>query len=101
PVFFEPGIVAVNGISHIQLCVKCDSALKKGELPVLALANGRWLGEVPPLLRSLSYAEELLVSRFRRNYCVAHVNGEGQGFMKANAILFEQPVLQVYDVLPP
>ncbi|KAH9858945.1 hypothetical protein C2E23DRAFT_746242, partial [Lenzites betulinus] len=89
------------GDPHILLCAKCDASLKRGELPLLALANGRWLGEIPDQLKNLSYAEELLISRFRRNYCVAHVNGDGQGFMRANAILFEQPVLQVYDVLPP
>ncbi|KAI0643358.1 hypothetical protein C8Q79DRAFT_1074565, partial [Trametes meyenii] len=42
-----------------------------------------------------------MIARYRRNYCVAHVNGHGQGYLRANAILFEQPTLRVYDVLPP
>ncbi|KAI0354566.1 hypothetical protein OH77DRAFT_1405085, partial [Trametes cingulata] len=69
-------------------------------MPTLSLANGRWVGDVPQQLRDLTYAEELLIARYRRNYCVAHVKS-GQGFLKANAIVFEQPVLKVYDVLPP
>ncbi|KAI0349805.1 hypothetical protein OH77DRAFT_1499389 [Trametes cingulata] len=69
-------------------------------MPALSLANGRWVGDVPKQLQGLTFAEELLIARFRRNYCVAHVKS-GQGYLKANAIVFEQPVLKVYDVLPP
>jgi hypothetical protein len=36
-------------------------------MPVLALANGKWLGKVPKELQNLSYAEQLLVARVRHN----------------------------------
>ncbi|KAI0713342.1 hypothetical protein C8Q76DRAFT_768500 [Earliella scabrosa] len=51
-------------------------------------------------LKDLSYAEELLIARYQQNYCVTHVKG-GQKCLRANMILFEQPVAKVYDVLPP
>ncbi|KAI0330961.1 hypothetical protein GY45DRAFT_1353614 [Cubamyces sp. BRFM 1775] len=100
PILYQPAMTSLDGVPHLQLCPRCDVSLSRGELPLLSLANGRWIGDVPSVLRNLSYSEELLISRFRRNYCVAHVKG-GQGYLKANAILFEQPTTTIYDVLPP
>ncbi len=100
PILYTEAVFDRDSTEFLYICTRCSSSLDKGLLPLWSLANGRWIGAVPAPLRGLSYAEELLISRYRRNYCVAHVSG-GQGYMKANAILFEQPVLKVYDALPP
>ncbi|KAI9069922.1 hypothetical protein FKP32DRAFT_1558767, partial [Trametes sanguinea] len=100
PVLYLPSTFQEDGVDWMYVCVKCLPPLQKGNMPALSLANGRWVGEVPVELRNLTYGEELLISRYRRNCCVTHVKG-GQGKLKANAVMFEQPVLKVYDVLPP
>ncbi|KAI0361480.1 hypothetical protein OH77DRAFT_1365127, partial [Trametes cingulata] len=62
--------------------------------------NGRWLGECPPVLRDLTYAEQLLIARNRHSFCVAQVS-QGQRYMTANVIIFGQPVIKMYKTLPP
>ncbi|KAI0349502.1 hypothetical protein OH77DRAFT_1489401, partial [Trametes cingulata] len=100
PIIYAASVVHKHDGPYMYVCAPCLKSLKDGKMPCLSLANGRWIGDVPSVLQGLSYAEELLIARFRRNYCVAHVKG-GQRYLKANAILFEQPVLRVYDILPP
>lgn len=65
-----------------------------------ALANGLWVGEVPQVLKGLSYAEECLIARVRSNRCVVRVSS-GQKKMMANAISFPCPTVKVYQLLPP
>jgi hypothetical protein len=64
------------------------------------LANGLWLGAVPPQLQGLSFAEQLLISRVRRNRCIVKVSS-GMSKMKANVIMFENPMPKIYRRLPP
>jgi hypothetical protein len=71
-----------------------------GKLPKVSLANGMWLGHVPPHLADLTFAEQLLVARVRRNRCLVRVSS-GWHKMTANAISFANPTPIVYDVLPP
>ncbi|KAI9061410.1 hypothetical protein FKP32DRAFT_1575942, partial [Trametes sanguinea] len=101
PILYSGGVEHVGSQRLLNVCPQCLKSLMKDELPVLSLANGRWLGEVPLVLSDLTYGEELLIARFRRNCCVGHVRYGRQGFLKANAILFEQPVTRIYNVLPP
>ncbi|KAI9063190.1 hypothetical protein FKP32DRAFT_1544844, partial [Trametes sanguinea] len=96
PILYMPSVSDIDGQRSLLCCVSCFRSLSRGQLPILSLANGRWVGDVPAVLNSLTYGEELLIARFRRNYCIAHVSG-GQQKLKANAIVFEQPVLRVYD----
>ncbi|EPT00896.1 hypothetical protein FOMPIDRAFT_8724, partial [Fomitopsis schrenkii] len=67
--------------------------------------NGLWVGNIPPELHDLSFVEKLVVSKYRHNACVVEVrqgNGiAGQRKMRANAIIFPQPVAKVYYMLPP
>ncbi|KAI9059278.1 hypothetical protein FKP32DRAFT_1542833, partial [Trametes sanguinea] len=63
--------------------------------------NGRWLGECPPELTALTYVEQLVIARNRHSVCVVQVSKGGQRRMSANAIIFGQPVSQLYDRLPP
>ena len=66
----------------------------------MALANGKWLGDIPEQLKDLSFAEKLLISRVRHNRCVVRVSS-GMHKMKANAISFTNPIVKGYDILPP
>ena len=51
-----------------DICASCKNSLQEGLVPKYALANGLWLGSVPAQLQNLTYAEQLLISRVRRNY---------------------------------
>jgi len=83
-----------------NICRSCKSSLEQGLTPKYALANGLWLGPVPPQLQNLSYAEQLLVARVRRNKCIVQVSS-GMHKMKANVIAFENPMPKIYQRLPP
>src|ERR1700677_4011905 len=83
-----------------SICNKCYKSMSKGKLPLLALANGKWLGDVPEQLSDLSYAEQLLIARIRHNRCIVKVSS-GMRKMRANAITFANPMPKIYDKLPP
>jgi len=53
----------------LQLCARCDSSLRKGKLPRLAIANLNVLGSVPPEMKQMTMVEEMLVARCRAKYC--------------------------------
>jgi hypothetical protein len=82
-----------------SICMSCHETMDRGYLPILALANGKWLGKVPEQLTGLTYAEQLLISRVRHNYCIVRV-ASGRRAMCANAISFANPIPKVYDILP-
>ncbi|WP_208346571.1 DUF6570 domain-containing protein, partial [Aetokthonos hydrillicola] len=84
----------------ISVCQGCLRALKSGKRPVLSLANGLWLGEVPIQLSRLNFVEKLLVARYRHNTCMVKVT-MGQRRMAGNAVVFSQPVAKLYTKLPP
>ncbi|KAL1750365.1 hypothetical protein FB107DRAFT_197044, partial [Schizophyllum commune] len=83
-----------------RLCVDCYDNLVNGRRPTKALANGLWLGEVPDVLKGLSYAEMQMISKIRHNRAVVRVRS-GRGKMIANAVMFSSPLPQVRRVLPP
>jgi len=83
-----------------RICRTCNSSLEVGERPSNALANGLWVGDVPAVLSNLRFAERMLVSRIRHNYCVVKVASGGRK-LKANAIMFSNPMQKIYDKLPP
>ena len=83
-----------------KICRSCEDSLMQGLTPKYALANGLWLGNVPPQLKNLSYAEQLLISRVRRSKCIVQVSS-GMHKMKANVIMFENPMPKIYQRLPP
>ena len=86
--------------SCTKICHSCRNSLDEGVSPKYALANGLWLGQVPSQLQDLSYAEQLLISRVRRNKCLVKVSS-GMHKMKANVIAFENPMPKIYQRLPP
>ncbi|KAI5823012.1 hypothetical protein K523DRAFT_217628, partial [Schizophyllum commune Tattone D] len=83
-----------------RLCVPCYDYLVSGRRPPKALANGLWVGEVPEVLKDLSYAEMQMISKIRHNRAVVRVRS-GRGKMIANAVMFSSPLPQVRRILPP
>jgi hypothetical protein len=83
-----------------HICNKCEDSLLKVKVPLNALANGLWIGEIPEQLRDLSLIEQMLISKIRHNRCVIRV-ASGRSKMTANAIMFANPVVKIYQVLPP
>ncbi|KAH7904852.1 hypothetical protein BJ138DRAFT_1138441 [Hygrophoropsis aurantiaca] len=99
PICDMPGPVIDSKCS--RACISCVDILQRGKTPTLALANGIWLGDVPPELTDLSYVEKLLIARVRHNRCIVRVASSGMNKMMANVIAFEQPTHKVYNFLPP
>src|ERR1700729_3807572 len=92
------GPILAPGCSSV--CFTCVEFLQKGKIPILALANGLWVGEIPNELQELTYAEQLLIARVRHNRCIVKVSS-GMYKMHANAISFSNPMPKIYNVLPP
>lgn len=101
PILFEGGVTLVDNVRTLAICPPCLNVLRRHSLPARSLANGRWVGNVPSVLRGLSYSEELMIARYRHSFCVAQVSRSQQRYLAANVIVFGQPVDRMYDVLPP
>ncbi|KZT08007.1 uncharacterized protein LAESUDRAFT_650128, partial [Laetiporus sulphureus 93-53] len=101
PVLYAPAVHVVGGVTFVDVCESCRTALdmRRG-LPKEALANGLWVGDIPSVLRELTFVEQMLVAKVRHNSFVVKVN-KGQRKMIANTIAFAQPLEKVYSVLPP
>lgn len=98
PVQEVPGPVLDASCSGI--CVDCQKSVHNGECPKYALCNRFWLGDVPDVLKDLTFAEQLIVSRIQHfNYFVCVRSGSTK--MIAHAVAFESPTPKVYDFLPP
>ena len=83
-----------------MICNPCRGAIRNGKIPKLALANGLWIGDVPPQLKCLNFVERLLVARIRHTCAYVKV-ASGMRKMTANVIAFQSPVPKVYNILPP
>ena len=92
------GPIMIQNLDHI--CQKCQKSIFAGKRPLLSLANGIWIGDVPAELSDLSYAEQLLIARVRHNRCIIRVSS-GMHKMIANAIVFENPTPKIYNIMPP
>jgi hypothetical protein len=51
-------ICSEDGDIRITICKICKPDLQRGKLPSIALANSRWVGEVPPELQNLTWIEQ-------------------------------------------
>lgn len=94
-----PGAILASGCDN--LCVTCKTHLEMKVTPPLALANGRWIGDVPTELQDLSFMEKLLIARIRHSICVVKVASSWRYKMRANVICFSNPMLKIYQILPP
>ena len=83
-----------------RVCRICVSTLDTNKMPIMALANGIWIGEIPDELQNLTYVEQLLIARVWHNRCIVKVSS-GMSKMRANAISFSNPMPKIYNVLPP
>jgi hypothetical protein len=98
PLVYDTGPIidpTCNGV-----CATCCTDLKKGNRPLKSLANGLWIGAVPPVLSRLTYTEQCLVARVRANRYVMRVSS-GHSKMIGNVIAFSMPTVKVYKHLPP
>ena len=50
------GPILAPGCNNV--CSVCVESLAKGNIPILALANGRWVGDIPDELQDLTYVEQ-------------------------------------------
>lgn len=98
PIEEVPGPVIDNACT--QVCISCEEHIANGTVPINALANGLWLGPVPPQLTNLTFGECMLIARVKHNTCLVRVSS-GRAKMTANAIMFSSPIVKVYHKLPP
>ncbi|TFK77894.1 hypothetical protein K466DRAFT_579424 [Polyporus arcularius HHB13444] len=84
-----------------DICKTCLEELSEGKLPPDSLANGLWIGEVPPVLQDLSWTEKMLISRVKHNICTVKVHVSGMSKMKANVVSHSLPMPKIYHALPP
>jgi len=82
------------------ICFSCEKYLLRQKIPPMSLANGGWIGKIPEQLQNLSWAEKMLISRVQHNRCIIRVQS-GMHKMMGNAILFPNPMPQIYNILPP
>ena len=83
-----------------MICDSCRSSIRNSKIPKLALANGLWIGDVPPHLKCLNFVEKMLVARIRHTCAYVKV-ASGMRKMTANVVAFQSPVPKVYKILPP
>ncbi|EIM78994.1 uncharacterized protein STEHIDRAFT_43622, partial [Stereum hirsutum FP-91666 SS1] len=62
---------------------------------------GNWIGDVPRVMKGLSMAEKMMISRVHHNRCIVRVAKSGQHRMKGNAICWSVPMPKIYKALPP
>jgi hypothetical protein len=98
PIVDIDGPILDNNLNSI--CKSCFKSVSQEKVPLMALANGKWIGKVPFQLEKLSFAEQLLVARVWHNYCLVRVSS-GIHKMRANAITFANPMPKIYDILLP
>ena len=98
PLMSLRGPILAEDCHHV--CQTCRRFLKKDKMPPESLANFFWIGPIPSVLKNLTFAEKMLISRIRHNKCLVRVSS-GRAKMTANVIMFSNPTVKVYHALPP
>ena len=98
PIMPLKGPILAEDCDHV--CRTCQLFLKKKKMPPECLANSFWIGSIPSVLQSLTFAEKMLISKIRHNKCLVRVSS-GRAKMTANVIMFSNPTVKVYHALPP
>ncbi len=83
-----------------KICGDCRKHVWNGAVPKHALSNGFWIGNVPDILKDLSFAKQLIISRVQHFNCFVRV-GSGSCKMISHAVAFESPTPKIYDFLLP
>ncbi|KAF9031153.1 hypothetical protein BJ165DRAFT_1315656, partial [Panaeolus papilionaceus] len=81
--------------SCLYICNDCRQCIRKGKAPKLALANGLWIGAVPPELQNLSYMEKTMIAKVRHSCAYVKIATGGKK-MKANVVAFKSPIQKIY-----
>ena len=84
------------------ICNNCISYMKKYKKPpIMSLANGLWIGDIPKELQGLTFVEKMMIARVCHSYCFIKVAVSWRMKMKANVVCFSNPIPKVYNILPP
>ncbi len=94
-----------SGILHdlgsnptLLICKSCSCDVNKGRVPRLSLANGTYLGPVPPELENLTIVEESMIALCRAKCMILQLKEEDgtvnlpttQRGLKGNVIIYPQ-----------
>jgi hypothetical protein len=102
----------VKGRLYGDVCQECLRALHKNQTPALSLANGMWIGEVPPELAILTLLERVLVAKyfpaayivklFPRQKGASHWSSSGfHSGVKGNVSTYRLNTEDIVDVVDP
>jgi hypothetical protein len=102
----------VKGRLYGDVCHECSRALNRNQTPALSLANGMWIGEVPPELSILTLPERVLVAKyfpaayivklFPRQKGAAHWSSSGMhSGVKGNVSTYKLNVDEIVDLVDP
>ena len=85
----------------LTICKPCDDKLQRNQLPPRALANHRWVGELPQQLKELTWLEEKLLARRHLVGSIVRLE-ERQGYLglKGHMILLPQNTTELVNILP-
>jgi hypothetical protein len=94
--------------SHVNtyrlfLCTSCVSQLTSHRLPPAALANFRWIGEVPEVLQNLTWIEERLIARAHITGCIYRLQRQSNASylgLKGHAVVYPQDTRALLNILP-
>ncbi|KAI1783189.1 hypothetical protein LXA43DRAFT_837433, partial [Ganoderma leucocontextum] len=78
PVLLPSAVGVKDGRQLVQICDGCRKGLNRHQMPAKSLANGRWIGDIPPELQGLNYVEQIIISPVRCSNIVAHVTASRQ-----------------------
>ncbi len=84
-----------------SVCAHCFNVLSRHRMPRNALANGLWLGEVPPELQGLSWMEQKLIAKINVSRAIVRVKESKLMQMKTNVVCRASPTKHIHKVLPP
>lgn len=101
-----PAIDPVTGAFH--LCLQCHRSLSRKKRPQHSLANGRWVGNLPDILSTLTLPESMLVSlthcrawlvKLRPKMSVGSDPSTLTDALRGNITSVDMPVDQIVDML--
>ena len=98
-----------EGLPLLQLCTTCYNALRREKKPPLSLANGTYLGPVPPELSDLTPIEEAMIARCRAKCWIVQLKEESstiimpetQRGVRGHIIIYPQRPSGIAKILPP
>lgn len=93
---------------RLRICRECLRDLKRGVMPIAALANGLWLGDFPEHLKNATWVEMAAASAVRISGCVfaleqlkvGGIPGSAQRMMRGTFTFYFQNAFGVEAALP-